>query len=143
MLIRANSAARVTSFMAAYAALALAEATELAWAAELCTALSTEIRRGSRDQFAAFPHEHKPHPGQVISAANVHRMLADSRAVVVDADLVGPGSSQERSYQELERRIQVPYSIRCAPHVIGVLRDTIAWAEDWMTTEINSSPVSR
>jgi len=30
-----------TSFMAAYAALALAEATELAWAAELCTALST------------------------------------------------------------------------------------------------------
>ena len=70
-------------------------------------------------------------------------MLADSRAVVVDADLVGPGSSQERGYQELERRIQVPYSIRCAPHVIGVLRDTIAWAEDWMTTEINSSPVSR
>ena len=134
MLIRANSAARVTSFMAAYAALALAEATELAWAAELCTALSTELRRGSRDQFAAFPHERKPHPGQVISAANVHRMLADSRAVVVDADLVGPGSSQERGCQELERR---------APHVIGVLRDTIAWAEDWMTTEINSSPVSR
>jgi phenylalanine ammonia-lyase len=128
-----------TSFMAAYATLALAEATELAWAAELCTALSTEIRRGSRDQFAAFPHEQKPHPGQVISAANVYRMLADSRAVVVDADLMGPGSSQERRYQELERRIQDPYSIRCAPHVIGVLRDTIAWAEDWVTTEINSS----
>jgi len=128
-----------TSFMAAYTALALAEARELAWAAELCTALSTEIRRGSRDQFAAFPHEHKPHPGQVISAANVHRMLADSRAVVVDADLVGPGSSQECRYQELDRRIQDPYSIRCAPHVIGVLRDTIAWAEDWVTTEINSS----
>jgi aromatic amino acid lyase len=36
--------------------------------------------------------------------------------------------------QELERRIQDPYSIRCAPHVIGVLRDTIAWAEDWVTT---------
>ena len=128
-----------TSFMAAYVALALAEAKELAWAAELCTALSTEIRRGSRDQFAAFPHEHKPHPGQVASAANVHRMLADSRAVVVDADLVGPGSSRELHYQELERRIQDPYSIRCAPHVIGVLRDTIAWAEDWVTTEINSS----
>ncbi|BCJ50503.1 histidine ammonia-lyase [Actinoplanes sp. NBRC 14428] len=128
-----------TSFMAAYLALALAEATELAWAAELCTALSTEIRRGSLDQFAAFSHEHKPHPGQVISAANVHRMLAGSRAVVADADLVGPGSSEERRYQELERRIQDPYSIRCAPHVIGVLRDTIAWAEDWVTTEINSS----
>lgn len=128
-----------TSFMAAYAALALAEATELAWAAELCTALSTEIRRGSRDQFAAFPHEHKPHPGQVSSAANIHRMLAGSRAAVVDADLVGPGSSQERRYQELDRRIQDPYSIRCAPHVIGVLRDTVAWAEDWVTTEINSS----
>ncbi|MFF4594242.1 histidine ammonia-lyase [Amycolatopsis sp. NPDC001319] len=128
-----------TSFMAGYAALAIAEAAELAWAAELCTALSTEVRRGSRDQFTAFPHEHKPHPGQLESAASVYRMLAGSPAVVSDVDLVGPGSSDERRYLELERRIQDPYSIRCAPHVIGVLRDTLTWAEDWLTTEINSS----
>jgi phenylalanine ammonia-lyase len=128
-----------TSFMAGYAALAGAEATELAWAAELCTALSAEVRRSSRDQFAPFPHEHKPHPGQLASAANVHRMLRDSPAVVADTDLVGPGSTDERRYLELERRIQDPYSIRCAPHVIGVLRDTLDWAGDWLTTEINSS----
>jgi histidine ammonia-lyase len=128
-----------TSFMAGYAALAVAEAAELAWATELCTALSTEVRRSSRDQFTAFPHEHKPHPGQVTSAASVHRMLSDSPAVVGDTDLVGPSSSEQRRYLELERRIQDPYSIRCAPHVVGVLRDTLSWAEDWLTTEINSS----
>jgi phenylalanine ammonia-lyase len=128
-----------TSFMAGYATLAVAEAAELAWAAELCTALSTEVRRSSRDQFTAFPHEHKPHPGQVMSASSVHRMLSDSPAVVDDTELVGPGSSDELRYLELERRIQDPYSIRCAPHVVGVLRDTLTWAEDWLTTEINSS----
>jgi phenylalanine ammonia-lyase len=128
-----------TSFMAAYATLAVAEAAELAWAAELCTALSTEVRRSSRDQFSAFPHEHKPHPGQLVSAANVHHMLADSPGVVSDVDLTGPGSSDELRYLELERRIQDPYSIRCAPHIVGVLRDTLTWAEEWLTNEINSS----
>ncbi|MCU1681454.1 MAG: aromatic amino acid lyase [Amycolatopsis sp.] len=128
-----------TSFMAGYATLALAEATELAWAAELCTALATEIRRSSRDQFHAFPHEHKPHPGQVASAANIYQMLSDSPSVVSDTDLVGPGSGEGREYIELERKIQDPYSIRCAPHVVGVLRDTVAWADPWLSNEINSS----
>src|SRR5439155_16547928 len=27
----------------------------------------------------------------------------------------------------------------CAPHVIGVLRDTVDWARTWIETEINSS----
>ena len=128
-----------TSFMTGFASLAVAEATELVWAAELCTALSAEVRRSSRDQFTAFPHQHKPHPGQLASAASIHDMLAGSPAVVADTDLVGPGSSAERELIELERRIQDPYSIRCAPHVVGVLRDTLSWARDWVTTEINSS----
>ena len=36
-------------------------------------------------------------------------------------------------------RLQDPYSLRCAPHVIGVLRDTISWSSEWITTEMNSS----
>src|SRR5439155_20867120 len=35
--------------------------------------------------------------------------------------------------------LQERYSIRCAPQVIGVLRDTCEWVDRWITTEINSS----
>ncbi len=36
-------------------------------------------------------------------------------------------------------RIQAPYSIRCAPHVIGVLADSLPWMRDFIQTEINSA----
>ncbi len=128
-----------TSFMAAFATLALAEATEIAWAAELCTAFATEVRGGSRDQFSAFPHLHKPHPGQITSSIGICDLLEGSHLAVGDDDLMSAGLSGEQSYLELEQRIQEPYSIRCAPHVIGVLRDTMSWVEQWMEREINSS----
>ncbi|HEX3785530.1 MAG TPA: aromatic amino acid ammonia-lyase [Pseudonocardiaceae bacterium] len=128
-----------TSFMAAYATLAFAEAAEIAWAAELCTAFATEVRRGSADQFDPFPHQHKPHPGQIDTAANIHGFLSGSQLAVSDTDLMCANLDDEQTYLELERRIQEPYSIRCAPHVIGVLRDTMTWVEQWLGFEINSS----
>lgn len=128
-----------TSFMSAYLTLAFAEARELAWCAELCTALAAEVRRSSRDQFTAFPHINKPHPGQMTSATNIRQMLEGSALIGTDADLRGGGMGEGVGYLELERGIQDPYSIRCAPHVIGVLRDTLQWTEQWITNEINSS----
>lgn len=127
-----------TSFMSAYLVLALVEATELAWTAELCTALGTELRRGSRDQFAPFAHLHKPHPGQIDCATRIHRLLHDSRLATLDEENHRSARVGE-DYVELERHVQDPYSIRCAPHVIGVLHDTLTWATDWVGTEVNSS----
>jgi histidine ammonia-lyase len=128
-----------TSFMSAYLALALAEATELAWVAELCTALATEARRGSRDQFAPFAHLHKPHPGQIHTAAHIHDLLRESRLATLDEENKRPEIPHGAGYIRLERRVQDPYSIRCAPHVIGVLHDTLAWGREWAVTEVNSS----
>lgn len=128
-----------TSFMAGYTAMAFAEASELVWAAELCTAFITELRHSPREQFAAFPHVHKPHPGQLASAANIFELLAGSSLTVKYSDLATASMSEGHAYLELQRRIQDPYSIRCAPHVIGVLRDTMTWVEQWLTHEINSS----
>lgn len=59
--------------------------------------------------------------------------------VVSDSDLTAPSMSDGHAYLELERWIQDPYSIRYAPHVVGVLRDTMTWVEQWLTHEINSS----
>ena len=35
-------------------------------------------------------------------------------------------------------RLQDRYSIRCAPHVIGVLRDSLPWMRTFIETELNS-----
>jgi histidine ammonia-lyase/phenylalanine ammonia-lyase len=128
-----------TSFMSAYLALATVEATELAWTAELCTALATEVRRGSRDQFAPFAHQHKPHQGQIHCAAQIHDLLRESRLATLDEENQRHAAPLATGYSKLERRVQDPYSIRCAPHVIGVLHDTLTWVRQWVTTEMNSS----
>jgi histidine ammonia-lyase/phenylalanine ammonia-lyase len=128
-----------TSFMAAYAALAVCRAREVAWAAEICTAMAAEVRRGPAGQFDVFPHLHKPHPGQVIAADHIRAMLDGSRLLVDDSTPAETGKSEHGGYVELSRPIQDPYSIRCAPHVIGVLWDVIEVVERWLTVEINSA----
>jgi histidine ammonia-lyase/phenylalanine ammonia-lyase len=45
----------------------------------------------------------------------------------------------DHGYRELARRVQDRYSLRCAPHFIGALWDTLAWVDSWITTEVNSS----
>lgn len=128
-----------TSFMAAYLTLAWAEAREIAWGAELCTALAAEIRGSSRDQFSDFPHANKPHPGQIESARNIRELLEGSYMIRSDRDFWGEGMAEGSDYLELSRGVQDPYSVRCAPHVIGVLRDTLQWTEQWISNEINSA----
>ncbi|WP_318843133.1 aromatic amino acid ammonia-lyase [Myceligenerans pegani] len=122
-----------TSFMTAYAALAVHDAHRLAFAAEVCTALASQALGGNAHHFAAFLGEHKPHPGQVRSASHIHQFLAGSALTGVSAieDRIGSATA--------ERRIQDRYSVRCAPQVIGVLHDTLAWVEPWVEREINSA----
>jgi histidine ammonia-lyase/phenylalanine ammonia-lyase len=129
-----------TSFMSAFAALAAAEATEIAFAAELCTAMAVEVLLGNRGHYTEFLFAHKPHPGQASSAGRIHGYLAGSRlARDHDAILRDNDPLADRSYQQLSRRVQETYSIRCAPHVIGVLHDTLTWVRQWLTVEINSA----
>jgi phenylalanine ammonia-lyase len=129
-----------TSFMSAFAVLAVNEATEIAFAAELCSALAVEVLLGNRGHYVEFLHAQKPYPGQVRTAERIYSYLADSRlARDHDAILRDNDPLANRSYQELNRRVQETYSIRCAPHVIGVLHDTLTWARQWLTVEINSA----
>ncbi|MFE3505519.1 histidine ammonia-lyase [Kitasatospora sp. NPDC059160] len=127
-----------TSFMSGFAALALADAEELAFAADLATALASQVLHGNPGHFAGFLFDQKPHRGMVDSAALIRRLLEGSRSF--DPSGAGaPLTEEGRGFRELERPIQDRYSVRCAPHVTGVLRDAVDWAKQWLTVEVNSS----
>lgn len=129
-----------TSFAAAYAVLAAWDARELAFVAELATAMTLEARHGNASALHPFVHAAKPHPGQVRSAEVVRTLLAGSRLATSSDDiLVRREKLAGRSYLQLNEKIQDTYSVRCAPQVIGIARDTLDWAENWLTTEINSA----
>ncbi len=128
-----------TSFMSAFACLAVGAASELADLADLMTAMASEALLGNRGHFNSFLFdEAKPHPGMVTSARHIRELLADSH-LAADSDALFAGGMHGAEFLELDRHVQDKYSIRCAPHVIGPLRDVLDWIKQWITIEINSS----
>src|SRR6201996_2045029 len=128
-----------TSFMSAFACLAVGAARELADLCDLMTAMASEALLGNRGHFNAFLFdEAKPHPGMVTSAGHIRELLAES-GLAADSDELFAGGMEGAGFLELDRQVQDRYSIRCAPHVIGPLRDVLDWVEQWVSVEINSS----
>jgi histidine ammonia-lyase len=111
-----------TSVMTGLACLAYDKAKKLArWAATL-TAMSSDVLRGNPEHFDDRLFLAKPHPGQRACAKWIaHDIHYDSRESKHDG------------------RIQDRYSVRCAPHVIGVLLDVLPFIRTLLETEINSS----
>jgi len=131
-----------TSYTAGWAVLALWDAREIAVAAELATAMTVEALLGNASAFHPFIHQNKPHPGQVSSAAAIRTLLDGSKLATSFEDiLIRRERIGDSGYVQLAEanRIQDKYSVRCAPQIIGILRDTIDWADRWVETEINSS----
>jgi histidine ammonia-lyase len=111
-----------TSVMTALSCIAYERARQLARWASALTAMTSDVLRGNRSHFDDRIFLAKPHPGQRSCA----RWIAD------DVEYV-PGSVPH------DGRIQDRYSIRCAPHVIGVLLDSLTFIRELLETEINSS----
>jgi histidine ammonia-lyase len=93
-------------------------------AGEAATALAAEVMFGRSQAFAPIAHRLKHHPGQIASAGAIRSALAGSR-------MIDSGKSEDRLVQD-------PYSIRCAPHVIGAARDSLTWVRDVLHRELNS-----
>jgi phenylalanine ammonia-lyase len=128
-----------TSFMSAFACLAVGAGHELATLVDLLTAMASEALLGNLGHFNAFLFDDaKPHPGMITSARNIRGVLAESQ-LALDSEEMVLGGMQGAGFLELKRQVQDKYSIRCAPHVNGVLRDVLAWVDRWVATEINSS----
>ncbi|OTP66414.1 MULTISPECIES: HAL/PAL/TAL family ammonia-lyase [Burkholderiaceae] len=109
-----------TAMMTGLACLAFARATHLTRLASRLTALSTVALDGRAAHFDALLFEVKPHLGQAEAAAWIR------------ADLAGREDTAGH-------RLQDRYSIRCAPHVIGVARDALSWIRRDVENELNSA----
>lgn len=110
-----------TAVMTGLACLAFARAEYLTRLSARLTALSCLALKGNRGHFAPELFAVKPHEGQNQVAAWIY------------ADLDDGGEAREQI------RLQDRYSIRCAPHVIGVLRDALPWLRRDIENELNSA----
>ncbi len=109
-----------TAVSTALLALALADAEVLVRQAEVAVALSLEALRGVPDALEERIHRLRNHPGQMASAAAVRRFLEGST-------LVGSAA-----------RVQDAYSLRCAPQVLGAVRDTLSFVRQVVERELNA-----
>jgi histidine ammonia-lyase len=123
----------------ALAVLAVADGENVLRHADLGLALSLEAMRGEKDAFDPALHATRPHRGQALVARNVMSMVGQSQRMTAAArDLVFPGEDRAPG-QPASRRVQDPYSMRCAPQVHGPARDALAYVRGVIETEINSA----
>jgi histidine ammonia-lyase len=112
-----------THLMAAAGGLAVREARRLLDAAVVAVALSLEAFKGSTVPFDERLHRLRPQPGQADVAARLRDLLAGSPVVESHADC---------------GRVQDPYTLRCAPQVLGAVADALAYVEGAIERELQA-----
>ena len=130
-----------TSVMTALAAFCSMDARKIACMLELTSALTVEVLKGNKGSFLPLIHENKPYDGQIKCAKRISKYLSTSKIALTHEEIVSSVKeyiSRQDNGTFLKRAIQDKYSVRCSPHVIGVLWDTLKWVEDWVTIEMNS-----
>jgi histidine ammonia-lyase len=110
-----------TAAMTALACLNYARAEYLMQLCTRITALVSVALQGNADHFDEKLFAVKPHPGQMQIAAWIR------------ADLHCTTAARNSS------RLQDRYSVRCAPHIIGVLADSLPWLRSFIENELNSA----
>jgi histidine ammonia-lyase len=110
-----------TAVMTALACLAWQRADHFGRLATRITALNVVASAGNAHHFDETLFAAKPHLGQQRVAARLRADLASEKPSRNDA------------------RLQDRYSLRCAPHVIGVLEDALSFLRQQIENELNSA----
>ncbi len=110
-----------TSVMTALACIAFSRSAYLARLATRISAMACAAMHGNEFHFDEVLFDLKPHPGQRQIAAWMRADLQSERP---------PRNS---------RRLQDRYSLRCAPHVVGVVQDSLPWLRAFIENELNSA----
>ncbi len=122
--LRPKEALALMNGTAVMTALACLNFSRAEWLTRVCTritSLAVLALDGNAGHFAAGLFAVKPFAGMGMAAGRIRDDLARA----------GHGSNTGA--------LQDRYSIRCAPHVIGVLEDSLPWYRDFLECELNSS----
>lgn len=111
-----------TAVMTAVACLAFKRAKYLAEMATRLTSMTSIAMKGNAYHFNKRMFDVKPHLGQGAVATRIREDL-----------------NQEQETGTLPEKLQDPYSIRCAPHVIGVFYDAETMLRQMIENELNSA----
>ena len=110
-----------TAVMTALACLAYSRAEYLTKLSSRLTSLAVLAMKGNAGHFNEKLFATKPHPGQTEIAERIRNDL--------------DGWAQRHS----DNRLQDRYSLRCAPHIIGVLQDALPMMRQFIEIELNST----
>jgi len=113
-----------TEPMQALLAFSVHDAAMLVQAADVACALSVEALLGTDRPYDERVQVIRPHPGQLVSAANLRGLLA--------------GSGLLASHRHSRHAVQDAYCLRCAPQVHGAVRDVLTFARQILTTELGA-----
>jgi histidine ammonia-lyase len=104
--------------------LALLRAERALETLEVAGAMSLEGLRGTPDAFDPLIHEARPQRGQLVSAARLRALLAESEI--------------RESHRHGDPRVQDAYSLRCMPQVHGAARQALGFVREVLEVEANS-----
>jgi histidine ammonia-lyase len=112
-----------THLMAAAGALAIRDAQRLLDAAVVAVAMSLEAFKGSTVPFDERLNELRRQPGPAAVAERLRALLAQSPVVASHADC---------------GRVQDPYTLRCAPQVLGAVDDALGYVAAAIERELGA-----
>ena len=121
-----------TTIMSAIALAAIEEFETILDSMESFVAGMFEVLLGDDTPVADFVHLSKPFSGQIQSAKNIKRKIEGSKLTH------GRDDRYDKFFADNELNIQDNYSMRCAPQVLGVIRDNLEISKNWVEQEINS-----
>ena len=121
-----------TTIMSAIALAAILEFEIILDSMESFVAGMFEVLLGDDTPVADFVHLSKPFSGQIQSAKNIKRKIEGSKLTH------GRDDRYDKFFADNELNIQDNYSMRCAPQVLGVIRDNLEISKNWVEQEINS-----
>ncbi|KAJ3246826.1 hypothetical protein HDU78_006133 [Chytriomyces hyalinus] len=117
-----------TQFITSLGSEAVVRGENACKAADIITALSLEVLKGTVKPMDERIHKARPHTGQIEVARRIR--------TIVGSD--GGKSELSMSHHDC-KKVQDSYTLRCTPQVHGICNDTVAFTKGILTTEINSA----
>ncbi|WP_428026895.1 HAL/PAL/TAL family ammonia-lyase [Arcobacter sp.] len=121
-----------TTIMSAIALASIEEFETVLNSMESYVAGMFEVLLGDDTPVSDFVHESKPFSGQIETAKNIKNKIQGSKLTH------GRDDRYDKFFADNDLNIQDTYSMRCAPQVLGVIRDNLVISKNWVETEINS-----